>query len=92
MSEQLSDKRRDAIDIFQAGLQAVDPGAAIRSFCQLRDEILNVDGKNYDLSLFNKIYVLGAGKAGASMAKAMEEILGERISAGLHDAGRRSLR
>ena len=84
MNEQHSDKRRDAIDIFQAGLQAVAPGAAIRAFCQLRDEILTVDGKNYDLSQFNNIFVLGAGKAGASMAKAIEEILGERILSLIH--------
>ena len=83
MNKQLSGKRRDAIDIFQAGLQAVAPGAAIKTFCQLSGEVFTVDGQNYDLSQFNNIFVLGAGKAGASMAKAIEEILGERISAGL---------
>jgi glycerate 2-kinase len=34
------------------------------------------------LSKFKKIYVVGGGKAGAGMAQAIEEILGNRISAG----------
>ncbi|MCP4340477.1 MAG: glycerate kinase [Desulfobulbaceae bacterium] len=83
MKQHVFDMRDNAIEIFQAGLQAVAPGAAIKSFCRLDGEILQVDGQSYDLSLFNKIYVLGAGKAGASMAKAIEDILGERISKGI---------
>ncbi|NOQ40938.1 MAG: DUF4147 domain-containing protein [Desulfuromusa sp.] len=76
-------KHRHAVDIFQAGLRAVAPGAAIKKFCQLDGEILTVAGQNYDLKLFDKIFVLGAGKAGASMAKAIEEIVGDRITEGL---------
>lgn len=83
MKEHVFDMRDNAIEIFQAGLRAVAPGAAIKSFCQLDGEILQVDGQSYDLSLFKNIYVLGAGKAGASMAKAIEDILGERISKGI---------
>lgn len=83
MKEQVIDMRENVIEIFQAGLQAVAPGAAIKRFCQLDDEILQVDGQRYDLRLFKNIYVLGAGKAGASMAQAIEEILGERISTGI---------
>jgi len=83
MNELLLDKRQEAIAIFQAGLQAVAPGAAIKKFCQLNNDTLIVDGRHYDLNQFNKVFVIGAGKAGASMAKAVEEILGNRISVGL---------
>lgn len=83
MNRQLLDKRQYAVDIFQAGLQAVAPGTAIKKFCQLDDDILTVAEQNYDLNQFNSIFVLGAGKAGASMAKAIEEIIGDRITEGL---------
>lgn len=83
MENNFADKRQDAKDIFQAGLRAVSPGEAIKGFCRLDGENLRVDGRDYDLNLFTKIFVLGFGKAGASMAKAIEEILGERISAGI---------
>lgn len=75
--------RQNSIDIFQAGLQAVAPGAAVKKFCWLADDILTVDGQNYDLNQYHSIFIIGAGKAGASMAKAVEDILGDRISAGL---------
>lgn len=77
------DQRNNAIEIFQAGLSAVAPGAAIKKICRVDGENFIVAGSVYDLSLFEKIIVIGAGKAGASMAKALEELLGKRISAGL---------
>jgi glycerate 2-kinase len=83
MTEQFFNRRENAIDIFRAGLQAVAPGAAIKTFCQLDEDILIVDGQNYDLNKYTSVYIIGAGKAGASMAKAVEDILGDRISAGL---------
>ena len=83
MNEQLSDERRNAVDIFQAGLQAVAPGVAIKTFCQLNGDRLTVDGQDYDLGQFDKIFVLGAGKAGAAMAEAIEEILGDRVATGI---------
>ncbi len=83
MHSQLLDKRRDAMAIFQAGLQAVAPGAAIKKYCRLEDGVLLVDGCRYDLALFTRVVVVGAGKAGASMARAMEEILGEHLSEGI---------
>jgi len=36
-----------------------------------------------DLTEFNRIFIIGAGKATAPMAQALEEILGDRISEGL---------
>lgn len=83
MTQQLTMKRNHAIDIFQAGLKAVEPGAAIRHYCQLKGNLLSVDETPYDLQRFEKIYVLGAGKAAASMAKAIEGMLGERITSGI---------
>lgn len=75
--------RSNAIDIFQAGLKAVAPGAAIKKFCQLTGNTLTVAQRKYNLDQFDEIVVIGAGKAGASMAKAIEEILDQRINKGL---------
>ncbi len=83
MKEKHPDQRQRAIDIFQAGLHAVDPIAAIKSYCQLSGGLLKIDGRNYDLDHFARILVIGAGKAGASMARAVEDILGDRITEGI---------
>jgi glycerate 2-kinase len=64
--------RRHALAIFRASLAAADPvGAVTRHLSR---------GK-YDR--FRNIYVIGAGKAGASMALAAERALGKRITTGL---------
>jgi len=75
--------RNDAVEIFHRGLQAVEPGAAIRKYCRLENNTLFVGNEIYDLSQYNKLFIIGAGKASAPMAGAMESILGKRITNGL---------
>jgi hydroxypyruvate reductase len=74
--------RDDAIAIFQAGLQAVEPAAAIRRHVSREENFLIVAGRKYDLRHFKNIYVAGAGKAACPMAAVLEEILAERLTAG----------
>jgi hydroxypyruvate reductase len=75
--------REDALAIFHAALRAVDPAAAIRRGLRLNQELLEIAGRSYDLSKFGNIFVVGAGKAAAPMARAIEEILGPRLSGGI---------
>jgi len=75
--------RRAAIDIIEYALAAVDPYSATKNFISLQGEILNVGSLHFDLSQRDNIYVLGAGKATLSIARALEEIIGERITEGL---------
>ncbi len=73
-----------AIEIFKAGLRAVDPKAAIKSYCGLNDSgILTIGDREYDLNSYKRLLVIGAGKAGAPMAAAFEEICGDRIEGGI---------
>ena len=69
--------------IMAAGIRAVDAENAVRANLRLENDCLLIGGKNFDLSKIERILVVGAGKAGAAMAKATDEILGERINAGL---------
>ncbi|KPJ52752.1 hypothetical protein AMJ39_06975 [candidate division TA06 bacterium DG_24] len=75
--------RTDAHRIFDAALRAVDPGRAVHRFMTKRGEMLSVGERRYDLGTVGHVFVVGAGKAGASMARAVEEILGDRITSGL---------
>jgi glycerate 2-kinase len=79
----ISELRQDALDIFKAGLKAVDPKVAVKRYMKREGQTLIVDGKKYDLNQFDKIYVVGGGKAGASMAAAVEEILGNLVTEGI---------
>jgi hydroxypyruvate reductase len=64
--------RRDALRIFRAALAAADPADAVERYLRARS-----------LDRYRHIYVVGAGKAGAAMARAAERVLGRRIAAGL---------
>lgn len=73
--------RKDALAIFQAGIKAVDPVIAVKQHFRLEGSILSVENRTYNLSNYKGVYVVGAGKASAAMAKPIEGILGDRIKA-----------
>lgn len=75
--------RRDAVSIFKAGLKAADPVQAVLRNVSVRESELAVGRRRYSLDDYDRILVLGAGKASAAMAKALERLLGRRISVGL---------
>lgn len=69
--------------ILEAALAAVDPWAAVRRAVALAGDRLTVASETFDLSAIASICVLGAGKAGAPMVRALVDILGDRIDCGL---------
>jgi hydroxypyruvate reductase len=68
--------------ILAAALAAVEPAAAVRRALQRQGETLIVRDQGYDLAAFRRLIVIGAGKAGAPMAQAVAEILGDHIDDG----------
>ena len=83
MSRNIDQMRQDAVNIFQSGLQAVEPGMAVKNACRREGEHFFIGQHCYDLSQIDNVYVLGAGKASAPMAAAIEEFLGKRIRGGI---------
>jgi len=75
--------QKDARDIFNHGLQAVEPKAAVERYCRIDGDSLKFGEKTFDISRIKNIYVIGSGKASAPMAAAIEEIIGNRISGGI---------
>jgi len=75
-------ERQKATQIFLAGVESVKPGNLINRFVSINQNILQIEEIEFDLSGIQNIFVIGAGKASAAMAQAIENILGSRISAG----------
>jgi glycerate 2-kinase len=75
--------RRHAETIFRAGLEGVDAGAAVARWVQLRGANLLAGGESFALDAFERIRVVGMGKASAAMAGPLEKILGDRIDDGV---------
>jgi glycerate 2-kinase len=75
--------RKDIRKIFDAGLKAADPkGVVYRAVRLSANDKLQVGEHYYDLEQFERIRVVGTGKAAAPMAAAIEDILGSRLSEG----------
>ena len=83
MSRTVQQLREDSRHIFAAGVAAVDPVAAVRRAVVCQGDLLYVDGVPYDLQRYTHVYVVGAGKAGATMAQGLEKVLGERLTDGV---------
>jgi len=75
--------RAMALKIIETALEASNPYRAAKDLVYLTGDRLRVGHLSYDLSRRGAIYVIGAGKATFQIAKALEEILGDRIKEGL---------
>lgn len=74
--------RNNAKEIFLAGVEIVKPDILIPHFVSLENDVLKIENHRFQLAEIKNIYLTGAGKASALMAKAIENILGSRISSG----------
>ena len=74
--------RAELEEVFHAGLGAVEPEEAVLRAVQRQGEEIVVAGRSYALADYERVFVVGAGKAGAPMAGAMEQVLGDRLTAG----------
>ncbi len=75
--------RADAARIWTAALRSAAPEAAIRKIVKRSGSTLEVNDRRFDLAGFQNVWILGAGKAAAPMAHALERILGRYITGGL---------
>ncbi len=83
MGTNLVKLRKHALQIFETGLQAVDPKRVIVRHVTLKNSVLQIGAKRFDLRDYEKIWVVGAGKAVAPMAEALEDLLADRITDGI---------
>ncbi len=87
--------RKAVIAILEAGLEAADPYHNTKKLVRLQGDRLIVGGREFepaddpctgpftcDLSTVGSVYIFGAGKGSQRMVRALEEILGDRISGG----------
>jgi glycerate 2-kinase len=66
-----------------SALTAVDPCEALRRAVMHKGTTLQVGEHRYDLTRYKGLFAIGAGKASARMAVALEQRLGRRLSGGL---------
>ncbi|MDK2869165.1 MAG: glycerate 2-kinase [Pyrococcus sp.] len=70
-----------ALAMMEEAIKSADPYEAVKRVLRIEGDKLIVNGKEFQIK--GDIYVLAFGKAACSMAKAVEEILGDRIREGI---------
>ena len=73
--------RREALQIWHAGVAAVAGDRLVREHVLIQDDRLRVGQASFDLKDIDRIAVVGGGKAGAAMAVGLEQSLGESLLA-----------
>jgi len=83
------DPRADAVEIFRRAVAAADPRQAVLDRVRVEGDHLTVDGTDGRVRIpipppgRGRVLVVGAGKASAPMADALEALLDDRVSGGL---------
>jgi len=84
----LEEMREMAKAIFLKAISAVDPYQRLKEIARIdRNRLIiraeRASEKIFDLNSFERIFLVGTGKASSSMAQAIEELLGDRMIKGL---------
>jgi len=75
--------RQAALDIIDYALEKANPYIATKNLVSLKNNNLHVGNLTFNLHDHKRIFILGAGKATFPIAKALEEILGDKIIDGI---------
>lgn len=75
--------RRQVLEAVKEAIRAADSSSIIRRKVRLQGRKLIVESITLDLSLIERVFVIGGGKATLGMAIEIERILGNRITDGL---------
>lgn len=78
----ISENRKLALEIMEAGLNAINTKNLMYSSVILSGDVLSVNGKDFDLTKYKNIKVVGFGKSSCDAALELEKILGDRIQKG----------
>jgi hydroxypyruvate reductase len=68
-----TDKKKDCLEILEAGLQAANPENIIPKYVTPNE--IKIDGKSFNIGKYSNIYSVAFGKAGDSMTRALNAII-----------------
>lgn len=74
--------RTIALKVLGAALNAVDPRRAVKNHIRRVNNTFIIDKLTFNLNKFQRVFVVGCGKASGAMAEALEEVMENRITKG----------
>jgi len=92
LTEKCKEARKTALTILETALLSVDPKNLIKTKINVTRDVIQVGDLTIQLQDFDRIFVLGGGKASGAMAEGLWEILGHKISGGVVNVLKSSVR
>ena len=79
----LSPERKMVFQVIEEGLQAIDTKVAVKKAVKMDSENIFVGPDKFKISEIGKIIVIGVGKCAMQAVESINDVLGEKISAGV---------
>lgn len=74
--------RQKALNIVEAGLEAIQPQNVLGSELRINNNELSVRDQKFNLDSYKRIFLVGFGKGSSGVTKYLEGLLGDRLTAG----------
>lgn len=75
-----SPQRKTALDLVEAAFTSIQPSHVMDKHFNLSENTLAILDKTYDLSQYDRIFLVGFGKGSSGICKYVEQTLGDRIT------------
>ncbi|HVF69473.1 MAG TPA: DUF4147 domain-containing protein [Xanthomonadales bacterium] len=77
-----NENRKVVLELIESAFSAIQPKEVFKNHFSLTGNILKIQDKEFDLTDFEKITLVGFGKGSAEMCRIIETALGDRLDAG----------
>jgi glycerate-2-kinase len=77
-----NDNRKIVLQLIETAFAAITPQRIFDNHFSFQNNILKIQDKTYNLTDFEKIFLVGFGKGSAEMCRIIEDILGDKLTEG----------
>lgn len=77
-----STERKIVLDLIEEGLFSLQPENVLKNNIVLKEDTLKIQNKEYNLTKFKRVFLLGFGKGSAGNSALIEQILGNYLTEG----------
>jgi glycerate 2-kinase len=78
----INDKREVVLDLIEAGLSSIKPSNVLAKNFKVKENLLTIQNKKFNLNIYEKTLILGFGKGSAKICLLLEEALGMYLNGG----------
>lgn len=77
-----SPERKVVLDLVESALSSIQPEKIMQESFKIDGNTLHIADKTYDLSLYERVFLIGFGKGSAGISKIIESNLSDRLTEG----------